>query len=150
MNLLATGTQVAAKTSSVQVNVVSLAFASWEANVTAQDLNTVNFTSYDLNFGSQGLNESFDEGLHGPITCDIGFGGDYDINHNPLGQPPGLYVRDDLGALRLLPAITAADYWNFPYMRIRQSRSSGEVNGKVLFSCSGKNQGQFEWPIADN
>lgn len=148
MNLiLNTGTQRAAKTSRVQVGSQNLAYASWEANLSAADLPTVNFESYN----SQD-NETYDEGLHGVLKCGLRFGGAWDANTNPFASPPGLYVRDDLGyqtggVTFITSRLDANLNWAFPIVRVRGATNSGTVDGLVLFNVSeAMNQGRFTVP----
>ena len=141
MQLLGTGKQRAAKTSQVTVQSAVLSFASWEANMTGEDLGTVNFNSYNVAAG-----QTFDEGILGTLSCDLRFGGDWDAGVNPLGSPPGLYVRDDLPSLAFLTSRLDAISWAFTYARLRSSTNGGAVGGKVTFNSSGKNQGSFTFP----
>ncbi len=154
MQLLSTGKQRAGKTARVAVSGTALSFASWENNMTGEDLPTVNFNSYNVAAG-----QTFDEGILGVLSCESRFGGDFDAGYNPLGSPPGfaappgLYPRDDLLAVTMLPSALAADggigSWSFPFMRLRSATNSAEVRGKVTFNCSGKNQGPFTFPTGD-
>ena len=142
--------QRAAKTSSIEVDGLSLAFASWKANVTAQDLPTNNFLSYD---SANGM--AYDEGILGFIGCTGDFGGDWDASHNPIDftglvTPPGLYPRDDLpNVFFYVSAVDAnAQFFEFPYMRIRQSTTGADVKGLVTFTCSYMSQGAFDFPTS--
>lgn len=141
MQLIGTGSQRAGKTSRVGVGATFLTFASWKANATGADLSTVNFESYNA-----AAAESFDEGIMGPLACDVSFGGDFDAGTNPFDDPPGLYPRDDLAALSLYASRIDATLWAFPYVRLRSANNGAEASGKVTFDCSGKNQGPFTYP----
>ena len=152
--IISTGAQRAAKLSRVQVAGQNLAMASWEATAQGADLPTVNFESYNLTTG-----ETYAEGLYGVLSCDGRFGGAWDAGGGGAGgskftaNPPGLYVRDDLGAsggstkLFISRAGFDGTHWEFPYMRIRGVNNSAAVEGLVLFNVSDfKNQGRFGYP----
>jgi len=123
-----------------------LAFASWEAAVKGDDLETTNFESYDAT-ALQGP-ETYSEGIKGVLSCDLRFGGDWDAGDNPLNppEPPGLYPRDDLETLVFNVSRVDAYVWEFPYARLRSATNGGEVKGKVSFQCSGMGQGPFSYP----
>lgn len=154
MQLLAgTGAQRAGKSSQVLLNAgaQTLSFASWKATLKAEDLSTVNFNSYNTT-----VQDSFDEGIHAVLGCDVQFGGDWDAAETPFGtaedfpsgagNPPGLYPRDDLANVLFVVNRNDQSEWNFGYLRIRQSENSSEVRQKVTFNCSGMNQGYFTYP----
>lgn len=141
--ILNTGYQRAAKSARVAITPNFLSFASWNVQVAGEDLPTVNFESY-----STSLNQSYDEGILGVLKCDIKFGGDWDAHQNFYDTVPGLFPRDDLASVSLLLSRATLDntFWNFPYMRVRQSTNGAEVRGKVTFDVSGFNQGKFSFP----
>lgn len=141
MQLLGTGKQRAGKESRILVGSQALTWASWEVAMSADDLPTVNFESYDL-----ATLESYDEGLHGPLGAELSGGGDWDAGTNPLGSPPGLYVRDDLGTTSFFPSRIDAVPWIFTFIRVRSATVGTEVTGKVSFRFGGRNQGKFTWP----
>lgn len=141
MNLLGTGSQRAAKGSAVTVDGSSLAFTSWNAVESAQDLPTVNFTSFD-----SATDISYGEGLYGVSECQIQFGGDWDASANPLDDPPGIYVRDDLPNLLFYTNVNDVVYWSFPYARLRSTTNGAEVRGLVVFNASGMSQGPYSRP----
>ncbi len=152
--ILNTGFQRAAKASQVFVDSnVELAFASWKTTTKVEDLNTTNFSSFDTN-----TQQSFDEGISAIMGCDVQFGGDWDANATPFGtdttfpsgagNPPGLYPRDDLANVFFVVNRNDQSQWVFPYVRLRQSENSGEVRQKVLFNCTGMNQGIFSYPVS--
>jgi hypothetical protein len=136
-----TGSQRAAKTSRVIVGADNLTFASWSANVTGEDFPTVNFESYDA-----ATDQTYDEGILGPLTCEIKFGGDWDAGDNPYDDPPGLFPRDDLAGVQFQESRLDGVGWDFPYIRVRSAENGAEIKGKVLFSVGGKNQGPFTFP----
>lgn len=140
--IIGTGTQRAAKTSRVQIGSQNLTFASFEANVSAADLPTVNFESYNTADA-----ETYGEGLYGVLNCDVRFGGNWDAGTKPTNNPPGLYPRDDLASVSLITSRTDGTSWGFAYMRIRATGNSGSVEGLVLFNVTdAKNQGRFTRP----
>lgn len=143
--ILATGKQRSAKTSAVVVGAQTLAFASWKANVSGDDLGTRNFLSYVAAEG-----QAYDEGIIGFIGCDGDYGGDWDAGVNPVDYsadaPPGLYPRDDLPQVSFYTSTLDDVFWEFPYQRIINSNVSADVSALVLFNCSYKSQGQFNFP----
>lgn len=141
MQLIGTGSQRAGKASQVLILGVPLSFASWNADVSAADLPTPNFESYDL-----ATDTLFDEGLNAVLTCNVTFGGDWDAGLNPLDEPPGLYPRDDLATVVFMVNQTDATNWAFPYVRLRSAKSAAAVGSLVTFECGGKNQGSFTYP----
>jgi hypothetical protein len=150
--ILGTGYQRAAKLSRVLVNTTPLTFASWEAVLNGDDLNTTNFESYYTPTTNSSPN-TFDEGILGVIGADLRFGGDWDAHFVPVGNPPGLYPRDDLTNLQFytarVPGTQAPEAaWAFGYARLRSATNGGTVKDKVTFQCSGKNQGYFAYPAS--
>lgn len=139
--IIGTGKQRSAKTSRVLVGAQALTFASWKAAMTGEDLSTVNFESYNTVAA-----ETFDEGIYGPLKCDINFGGDWDAGTDPYGTPPGLYIRDDLANLYFYTSRIDVVFWTFTYARLRSTENSGDVGAKVIFNCAGMNQGRFIYP----
>ncbi len=149
MQLIGTGKQRAAKSSRISVENQPLTYASWNANVTGDDLDTVNFSSF-VNDGSSNGN-SYSEGILGIVKCDLDFGGDWDAGTNAFDdQPPGLYPRDDLDNLEFdISVPDGLTGWFFGFARIRTAKNGGEVKNKVTFSCTGMNQGIFSYPSGD-
>ena len=144
MQLLGTGKQRASKTAQIIVGSSALAFASWDVTMNGEDLPTPNFQSYNLAAG-----QTYDEGILGILSVDVKFGGDWDAGLNPLGSPPGLYVRDDLSNTNFYTSRLDVILWNFPYLRLRSAHNSaamGGGGGKVAFDVGGKNQGPFTFP----
>lgn len=143
--ILATGKQRAAKSSAVVVDGLTLAFASWAANVKGKDLPTNNFRSYDAVTA-----QSYGEGILGFLDCDGDYGGDWDAGVNPIDltavAPPGLYPRDDLPNVQFYTSTVDGVFWDFDYQRIRGSNVDGKVEDKITFTCSYMNQGKFLFP----
>jgi hypothetical protein len=133
--------QRAGKTSRVLVGTSPLTFASWKSTVTGEDYPTVNFESYNV-----ADDQTYDEGIIGPISADIQFGGDYDAGDNPYDDPPGLFPRDDLADVAFYTSRLDAVNWDFPFVRLRSADNGAEIRGKVTFSVSGKSQGRFLYP----
>lgn len=141
--ILGTGYQRASKASQVTVGGTSLAFSSWKADVDGQDTETTNFESYVL-----ASDTTYREGILGPIVCNITFGGDWDAALNPLEDPPGLYPRDDLANLAFVVNRTDANFWDFPYARLRSAGSgASDVSSAISFDCGGMSQGPFVFPL---
>ena len=140
--ILGTGYQRAGKASQVSVGAADLTFASWQADVSGEDLETTNFESYVL-----ADDTTYKEGILGPIECSLDFGGDWDAGANPLDDPPGLYPRDDLADVAFTVNRGDATFWEFPYVRLRGASSGSKVGEKVTFTCSGKSQGPFAYPL---
>lgn len=142
MQLLAgTGYQRAGKTSRILVGASALAYASWEVNEKTTPLDTMNFESYSVLYG-----ESFGEGLHDGVECDIRGGGDWDAHAAAYGAVPGLYVRDDLTNLVYQTSRIDNVGWTFPYARIIGSTNGASAKDKVTFTFSGISQGVFLQP----
>ena len=133
--------QRAAKTSRILTDGNALTFASWNVDEDAQDLDTVNFESWNT-----ARAETYDEGLYGVLGAKIRFGGDWDASANPFDSPPGLYIRDDLSNTFFYESRIDSVFYEFPYIRLRGTSNGAEVRGKVLFSCSGMNQGPYDRP----
>jgi len=138
--------QRAAKSSAIEVDGSKLAFANWQASISAIDLDTTNFQSYDATNGM-----SYEEGILGVIGCAGNFGGDWDAHDNPIDftglvTPPGLYPRDDLPDVFFYTSVVDNVFFEFPYMRIRESQTGAQIKALVTFSCSYKNQGIFDFP----
>lgn len=141
MQLIGTGKQRAGKASRITIGADSLTFSSYEVNLTIEDYPTPNFESYVA-----ANDTTYDEGVSGPLSADIRFGGDWDAGTNPLDEPPGLYPRDDLEDVQFFTNRTDAVNWDFSYIRLRSCTNGSDVRGKVTFNCSGKNQGPFTFP----
>jgi hypothetical protein len=141
MQLLGTGSQRSSKTSRILVEATPLTFASWEVNVTGEDAPTVNFESYDV-----ADDQTYDEGILGPIACALRFGGDWDAGLNPYNDPPGLYPRDDLANLQFFTSRLDAVFWFFNYARLRSTTVGAALPGKVTATAEGRNQGRFLFP----
>ena len=142
MQLVGTGTQRAARNSRVTVGGQALAFASWEAAMTSNDLPTVNFESYNV-----ADDVTYSEGVGGIVNCEAKFGGAYDAGSRPMATPPGLYPRDNLASVVFITSRTDGTQWAFTYMRIRTVTNSGMVEQLVLFNVTdAKNQGRFTFP----
>lgn len=133
------------KSSRIVADGEALAYTSWKANVTGDDIDTGNFESYDA-----ATAQAYNEGILGFIGCDGDFGGDWDAHLNPedltAATPPGLYPRDDLPDTYFYTSIVDDVFWFFPYLRIRTSSTGGEIKGAVTFTAGYKSQGIFTFP----
>jgi hypothetical protein len=137
-----TGYQRAGKTSRILVQTSPLAYASWKVDVKTTPLDTMNFESYNVE-----ADESFGEGLHDGVECDISGGGDWDAHNAAYDDVPGLYVRDDLAGLYFFTSRIDNVFWDFAYARITASSNGAEVKGKVTFTFAGISQGPFGPPL---
>jgi hypothetical protein len=144
MDILATGSQRAGKTSQVNANNTALAFSSYNVTVSGEDHSTNNFNSWDAAGWDGG--QAFDEGLLCFVKADIDFGGDWDAGVNPYDDPPGLFPRDDFPNLKLFTSIIDVVDFDFAYMRIRSAKTGAEATGSVTFEVSGMSQGSFTLP----
>lgn len=142
MQLLGTGIQRAGKTSQVEANSTVLNFASYSVEEWGDDLQTVNFGSYNV-----AEDATFDEGILGVQGARCRFGGDWDAGQVPTANPPGLFPRDDLPNLTLTPDRNDPDSWVFSYFRLRGTNQGSTTKGKVTFDCSGMNQGVYTRPL---
>lgn len=138
-----TGYQRAGKTSRILVSGLPLTYASWRVSMSSTKLDTMNFESYNVATG-----ESFGEGLHDGLEAGLTGGGDWDAHAAPYGDPPGLYVRDDLPNLLYYTSRIDNVGWVFPLAQIISSENGAEVKGKVTFSFAGNSQGPFLLPEA--
>ncbi len=142
-----TGAQRAGKLSRVLVLGTPLVYSSWTVTLSSPDLPTTNFESFNSGgFNAFSGGQTFGEGLHGQVDAAVRFGGDWDAGTNPLDNPPGLFVRDNLKTLVLQINRFDATGWAFPWSRIRSSECGTAVGALVTFSCSGHSQGPFSAP----
>lgn len=128
--MAAVGHQRAAKNSRVQVAGTNLRFANWRATWRGDDLDTTNFESAGSEQGTIGIQ-----------VVEWSMGGDWDAQQNAYDSPPGLYPRDDLGAVKLYENTTDNVFHNIPTNRVLSAENGAEVKGKVTFSANGKSQG---------
>ncbi len=147
MNILATGSQRAGKTSQVNANGTALAYSSYDVTVSSEDHSTNNFNSWDA--GAFGNGQSFDEGLLCFVKADISFGGDWDAGLNAFDNPPGMFPRDDFPNLELFTSIIDVVDFRFSYMRIRSAKTGSQATASVTFEVSGMNQGPFALPTGN-
>lgn len=68
-------------------------------------------------------------------------GSDWDASINSYDSPPGLYPRDDLGAVKLYENLTDNVFHNIAANRVISAENGAEVKQKVSYSASGKSQG---------
>lgn len=68
------------------------------------------------------------------------FSGDWDSERDPFEYPPGIFPREDM-ALEL--GLTQDSAWHVPNALVLSARNSCAVRGKVLFSASGRSNGEF-------
>ena len=124
------------KNAAVSVEDVILRKSKWDVDLKGDDLDTTNFESAGV-----------DEGIIGIAGVDWNVGGLWDSNGIQLSDPPGLFPRDDLGAVLLYINTTDAFFWNFPANRVLSSKNGAEVRQAVTFESSGKiNGGPFYMP----
>jgi hypothetical protein len=136
-----TGYQRAGKTSRILIGSSALAYASWEVSEKTTALDTMNFESYNVIAA-----ESFGEGLHDGVECELRGAGDWDAHNAAYGAVPGLYIRDDLVNSLYYTSRIDGVFWSFPYSRISSSTNGATAKGVVTFSYSGMSQGPFTPP----
>lgn len=124
------GKQRAAKNSRVSVAATNLNFASWKTTTKGDDLDTTNFES-----------AGHEQGTIGVDVIEWTMGGDWDAGRNSFDSPPGLYPRDDLGAVKFYENVTDNIFFNIATNRVISAENGAEVRGKVTFSATGKSQG---------
>ncbi len=83
-------------------------------------------------------------GLIGIEQADWSLKGKWDSSQDPLGDPPGLYPRDDGTQMDLFPE--SGSEWNFPMWICTSSKISTRVSGTVDFESSGSSNGDFTPP----
>lgn len=124
------GKQRAGKNSRVQIVATNLRMANWRCTTRGDDLDTTNFESAGADQGTIGVEVS-------EWTC----GGDWDAGINHYDSPPGLYPRDDLGAMKFYENVSDNVAHNISMNRVISAENGAEVRGKVTFSATGKSQG---------
>jgi hypothetical protein len=126
----AAGKQRAGKNSRVTIAATNLKLASWKATWRGDDIDTTNFES-----------SGADQGTIGIIGTDWTVSGLWDAGVNFYDSPPGLYPRDDLGALKFYTNVTDNVYHSLATNRVISAENGAEVKQAVNFSASGKAQG---------
>lgn len=139
--ILNTGFQRSGKGSRISVAGQALYYARFQASWEAEDLDTVNFGSYNAP-----TDQTLDEGIMGVESSAFSGGGDWPANQVPFVPPPGIFPRDDLADLALILNVNDDQEFNYPFARIRSANCSTAVRDKVTFEFSGKNQGVFLVP----
>lgn len=96
-----------------------------------------------------------DQGGVGIFSTDYSFKGDWDAQINPVdptvGQPPGVFPRDDLANVSLVPnqgdtVVVATLFLNIPLARVLSARVGAQVRQKVTYEASGKSNGGVVLP----
>lgn len=128
--MAAVGSMRAGKNSRVTIASTNLRFANWRVTVRGDDLDTTNFES-----------SGAEQGTIGVTVAEWNTGGDWDAGINPYDAPPGLYPRDDLGAVRFYENVTDNIFHSYLTNRVISAENGAEVKGKVTFSATGKSQG---------
>ena len=128
--MAAVGKQRAGKNSRTTVVATNLKTNSWKVTWRADDLDTTNFESAGA-----------EQGTIGPIGTDWTLSGDWDAGVNWYDSPPGLYPRDDLGAITIYENLADNIGHSLPTNRVISAENGAEVRGKVTFSATGKAQG---------
>jgi hypothetical protein len=128
--MAAVGKMRAGKNSRFQVAAANLCAANWKMTWAGDDLNTTNFESAGA-----------DQGTIGIIRTDWSVGGDWNAAVNAFDSPPGLYPRDDLGAIRAYENVTDNVGHYLPVNRVISAENGADVKDKVTFSATGKAQG---------
>lgn len=125
----------AGKNSRVSVNSTTLYMDSWSVTEQGDDLDATTFESGGA-----------EEGIIGIFSVQWSFSGSWDAGRNSYDDPPGLYPRNDLSALRLYENLSDNIGWYFSTARVLSSRNGAQVRQKVTFEASGKNQGTYTRP----
>lgn len=126
----------AGKNSRVIVEDAILNKSKWHTDIHGDDID-------DTNFESGGV----DQGLIGITGVSWDIGGLWDAGANNFEDPPGLYPRDNLGAINLYENLSDNVFWDLPINRVLSSKNGAEVRQAVTFESSGKlNGGPFFLP----
>lgn len=120
----------AGKGSRVVVESTILRKSKWDVDFKGDDIDITNFESSGI-----------DEGTIGIVGLDWNIGGLWDASSNQLADPPGLFPRDNLGAILLYENLTDAIFWNLLTNRVLSSKNGAEVRQAVTFETSGKING---------
>jgi hypothetical protein len=126
----AVGKQRSGKNSRIQVAATNLRMATWKSTWQGDDLDTVNMESAGA-----------DQGLIGVIGNIWSLSGDWDASINSFDSPPGLYPRDDMGAIRFFENVADNVGHYLPTNRVISADNGAEAKGKVTFGANGKSQG---------
>lgn len=145
--LLGTGYQRAGKNSRIEIGTTILAMSSWDITENGDDLDTANFTSAGLSQASPN-STAFGEGILGFQQIAWNLGGNWDAHMAMYDDPPGLYVRDDLGLVKFFENVNDNDYVFMNYARVRSSNNGAEVKGLVTFKASGMSNGPYTLPVS--
>lgn len=124
------GHQRAGKNSRVQVVATNLRMANWRTTARGDDLDTTNMES-----------SGHEQGTIGTDVEEWELGGDWDAQQNAFDSPPGLFPRDDLGAIKFYLNVSDNVFHSLATNRVLSSENGAEVKGKVTFRSSGKSQG---------
>jgi hypothetical protein len=119
--------------------------AQWGSTVLGVKNFTLTYRGDDLDT-SNTLSGGHEEGLVGFDVVEFSLEMDWDAGKNPLDDPPGIYVRDDGGPLKIWENVTDNTFWLLPVVRILSCVNSGPVKGLVSFNVTGKSNGTFTRP----
>jgi hypothetical protein len=133
--IIGTGVQISGKTSRISADSTVLSLAKFNVVEEGQDIDTVNFDS-----------DGFGEGILGIQFLRWTLGGLWDAGTNPLDDPPGIYVRDDLPDLILYLNVSDDQAYTMDYARVRSSTVGTDVHGAATFDASGMSQGEYILP----
>ncbi len=133
--VIGTGIQRSGKASAISVDSVTLALSKWNCTEEGDDLDTGNFDSGGLG-----------EGILGFVRLRYTAGGAWDAGVNPIDNPPGIFVRDDLPNLILVINTFDDTDYNMPFARVRSVTVGTDVKGLVTFDWSGMSQGSYLAP----
>lgn len=122
----------AGKSGRTQVTGATMANQSWTTALNADELDTSNFES--------GGKKSWLIGLQ---WLEWTIGTLWNAQQNPLGDPPGLYVRDNGTNMKLYENQTDNLFWSMPNWMCSSSKMDCTVSGLVMFNASGKAQEDF-------
>ncbi len=107
-----------------------LRMSQWDCSEKAEKLDTTNFESGGKT-----------QATFGPTTLEWSLRGPWDASTNADDDPPGLYVRDDLGQATLYTSVSDNVFYSIPQSLVLSSACSAEVKGLVNFNCSCESNG---------
>ena len=120
----------AGKNSRVTVESTNLTKSKWDLTLRGDDIDTTNFESGGVGQGTIGI-----------ADVEWNFGGLWNAAEDDLVDPPGLFPRDNLGAIFFYTNLLDNIFWELPINRVLSSRNGAEVRQGVTFETSGKLNG---------
>lgn len=130
-----TGKPRSGKAGKIRIGGTDIYLKIWEVDDVVEDLDTTHFEC-----------GGFAEGVVGIYEATVSFQGDWHANQNPYSNPPSLKRGEILGDVKLYTNFADGQHYNFPFLRIIQSRLSCPVRGTVTYSAVGKSDGPYVEP----